>query len=140
MIAAKVEFDLNPSDYGYQLRSGMTVRQIMELKVQAETNREPDPVYVTPDSGEWNSDRGLQAATETENQRLRALLNEVQRTLSDHFGHAEAPYTPWALELLAAIEIEDQAAEAAERGIGTTAKPRRTRKPILSIGQPTTDH
>lgn len=40
----------------------------------------------------------------------------MHRTLSDHFGHAEAPYTPWALELLAAIEIKDQAADAAERG------------------------
>ena len=116
VIKAKVELALDPSDSGYQLRTGMTVREIMELEGQAETDRETGPGCVTADRGERNSGRGLQAATETENRRLRSLHNEVHRTLSDHFGNAEAPYTPWALELLAAIEIEDQAADAAERG------------------------
>lgn len=71
VIAAKVELALDPSDYSYQFRTGMTVREIMELEGQAKTDRETGPVYVTADSGERNTDRGLQAATATENQRLR---------------------------------------------------------------------
>lgn len=46
----------------------------------------------------------LRTFAEQDNERLQARSDALAQAMRDHFAHADAPHTPWALEALAAYD------------------------------------
>lgn len=55
--------------------------------------------------------------------QYREALESVWRELNERFGHADAPYTPWALQMMAEVGAVLEAGDQAGREQAAVAEP-----------------